>query len=239
MIAPVHGEILSSLQALVREPRLINSRALEKALIKSGHHRILFGRYNQRSSVEANSESDRGIAERLANAFDATLTAARMAAGFTKSDRWMTPRNVAERFICRSTDKCEWHPNQELENFAPPEIEFVEEVATEKHRYLKHHPNDGLATVIVRDRGIGIDRPRMSQTILELNSADKLTTFEAIGQFGHGGSSSLNFCESALIITQPRFGTLYDQVWSQLTSPSPPDGPTNCIPRPREEGGTP
>jgi hypothetical protein len=27
---------------------------------------------------------------------------------------------------------------------------------------------------------------------------------------------------------------LYDQVWSQLTSPSPPDGPTNCIPRARE-----
>jgi hypothetical protein len=32
---------------------------------------------------------------------------------------------------------------------------------------------------------------------------------------------------------------LYDQIWSQLISPSPPDGPTNCIPRSREEGGTP
>jgi len=206
MITPIAGEILSLLQAVVRTPSLSSSRALEKALNKAGHQRIVFGRHNQQSSVQANSQSDRGMAERLANAFDATLTAARLAAGITKSDRWMTPRNVAERFICRSTEKCEWAPTHDAVNFSPPEIEFVEELANEKHRYLKHHPDDGLVTAIVRDRGIGIDRTRMRKTILDLNSEDKLTTFEAIGQFGHGGSSSLSFCESALVITKPRFG---------------------------------
>jgi hypothetical protein len=39
-----------------------------------------------------------------------------------------------------------------------------------------------------------IVRERMSATILDLNSDDKLKTFEAIGQFGHGGSSALAFC---------------------------------------------
>ena len=61
-----------------------------------------------------------------------------------------------------------------------------------------------------------LDRPSMSQTILELNSADTLTTFEALGQFDHGGLVHISFYESALIMS-----------------------PTNCIPRPREEGGTP
>ncbi|MBI3401077.1 MAG: hypothetical protein HY048_06625 [Acidobacteria bacterium] len=44
----------------------------------------------------------------------------------------------------------------------------------------------------------------MPSTILDLNSDSKLQAFEAIGQFGHGGSSSLAFCESVLIVSQPR-----------------------------------
>jgi hypothetical protein len=54
----------------------------------------VFGRINQKASIEAASESDRGIAERLANAFDASLTAGRLAVGIVRSDRTLTPRKA-------------------------------------------------------------------------------------------------------------------------------------------------
>jgi hypothetical protein len=41
----------------------------------------VFGRLNQKSSIDAAAESDRGITERIANAFDASVTAARLLSG--------------------------------------------------------------------------------------------------------------------------------------------------------------
>ena len=214
-------EVREKLKSLIALPNLANARELEASLMRASYQRIVFGRINQRSSVDANSESDRGVAERLANAFDATLTAARIAAGINRSDPTLTPRTVAERFICPNRERCEWTPTHKAINFAQPTIEFVEETPTAKHRYRKHHPEDGLVTVVVRDSGIGLPRERMPSTILELNSDDKLKTFEAIGQFGHGGSSSLSFCESALIISQPRFEGNGDKCYWTLVYPEP------------------
>ena len=87
-------------------------------------------------------------------------------------------------------------------------IEFWPEPAESKHRFRKHNPADGLVSVLVRDFGTGLSRERMPETILSLNTEAKLQEFEAIGQFGHGGSSALAFCESCLIITQPRLDTI-------------------------------
>ena len=89
----------------------------------------------------------------------------------------------------------------------------------EKHRFRKYNPGDGLATVLVSDFSLGIARERMPKTILELNSDDKLKTFEAIGQFGHGGSSALSFCKSCLVITQPRFETIDGEFYWTLIFP--------------------
>ncbi len=61
----------------------------------------------------------------------------------------------------------------------------------------------------------------MPHTILDLNSDDKLRVFEAVGQYGHGGSSSLPFCESVLIITQPRFGGNPHESYWTLVYPEP------------------
>jgi hypothetical protein len=69
-------------------------------LREQNFERQIFGRLNQKSSIEAASESDRGIVERLANAFDSSLTAARLAFGIERSDKTLTPRNAAQRFFC-------------------------------------------------------------------------------------------------------------------------------------------
>ena len=71
------------LQTLLEKPLLANARALQDFLTNAGYKSQIFGRANQISSVDAASESDRGITERLSNAFDASLTAALRPMAFT------------------------------------------------------------------------------------------------------------------------------------------------------------
>src|SRR5438876_8740281 len=106
----LNAEIKDALRAAITQPLLENSRALENSLAAAFERRV-FGRINQKSSIEAASESDRGVTERLANAFDASLTAARLASGIAKSDRTLTPRNAAQRFFCSNAELCEWAPH--------------------------------------------------------------------------------------------------------------------------------
>jgi hypothetical protein len=219
MNTKLSSETISLLRKTITKPCLANSRELEAHLMVEGFQRKIFGRFNQKSSIDAASESDRGITERLSNAFDASLTAARRLAGYAQSDRTFTPRNASQRFLNPNRDDANWLPQYEEISFQKPLLQFWEEAVQEKHRFRKYNPGDGLATVLVRDFSLGIARERMPKTILELNSDDKLKTFEAIGQFGHGGSSALAFCESCLVITQPRFQTIDDQFYWTLIFP--------------------
>jgi hypothetical protein len=210
-------QINTALRAVIEHPSLELARSLEEVLASVFAKRV-FGRVNQKASIEAASESDRGITERLANAFDTSLTAARLAIGIERSDRTFTPRNAAQRLICANPDQCDWTPpDQRVGGIAKPVIEFWPETPESKQRFRKHNPSDGLVSVLVRDFGTGLTRNRMADTILSLNTEAKLQEFEAIGQFGHGGSSALAFCESCLVITQPRFeGTRSEFYWTLI-----------------------
>lgn len=67
------------LDQLIAAPSLALARQLEQELASLGYRKMVFGgRINQKASIEAASEGDRGAVERLANAFDASLTAARV-----------------------------------------------------------------------------------------------------------------------------------------------------------------
>src|SRR5438445_13567464 len=149
----VSGELLVRLNDAIKAPSLYTARELERVLNAGGYSPRLFGRHNQRASIEANAESDRGVAERLANAFDACLTAARIAMG-QKTERSLTPAHAAQRFFCPDPTKSEWHPQTEkLESIREPVLQFWEEDPRAKQRYQKFNPGDGLATVLVRDSG--------------------------------------------------------------------------------------
>jgi len=197
--------ILGLLRQAVTAPSLAKARDLELALRTAGlcsHH---LGRLNQKSSIDAAAESDRGIVERIANAFDASLTAARKLAGLERSEATLTPRIAAQRFLNANTDACIWEPQKADISFDKPSVQFWSDNSVEHLQFRKYQPREGLVTVLVQDTSLGIARDRMATTILDLNSDDKLKTFEAIGQFGHGGSSALAFCELCLILTAPRF----------------------------------
>lgn len=219
MIPKISTETIEFLRKTIAYPCLVNARELEAHLISEGYQRKIFGRFNQKSSLNAASESDRGITERLSNAFDASLTAARKLAGYNESSREFTPRNAAQRFLNPNRDDSNWLPQYKEISFQSPVLQFWQEAPDEKHRFRKHNPGDGFATVLVRDFSLGISRDDMPKTILELNSDNKLKIFEAIGQFGHGGSSALAFCESCLIITQPRIETKADEFYWTLIYP--------------------
>lgn len=214
--------VIAALRKTIEAPSLASARALEDALRHAGAQPNIFGRMNQKSSVEAASESDRGATERLANAFDASLKACRSILG-EASSKALTPRAAAKKYLNGGDDLAVWQPtNKLLEAVGMPEVEFWAETET-KQRFRKHNPSDGLATMAVRDRGVGLEREEAVQTILALNSPSKLRDFEAIGQFGHGGSSALQFCESCLIITQQRSGSTSDFFWTLIVVEKDPE----------------
>ena len=159
------SETINILRKTIVELCLANSRELEAHLMSDGYQRKIFGRFNQKSSIDAASESDRGITERISNAFDASLTTARRLAGYDKSSREFTPRNAAQRFLNPNRDDASWSPQHKEISFSKPVIQFWEEADEEKHRFRKYNPGDGLATVLVRDYSLGITRERMPKTI--------------------------------------------------------------------------
>jgi hypothetical protein len=124
------------------------ARELEESLKKAGLRPEVFGRVNQRSSVEANSESDRGVVERLVNAFDASLTAARRVLGISPT-KDLTPRIAAQRFLCPNQQVCEWSPTDSRIDWPQPSMQVWDEDSLQRHRYRKYQPDDGLVSILV------------------------------------------------------------------------------------------
>lgn len=127
MTTKLSSETIAILRKTIARPCLANSRELEAHLINQGFQRKIFGRINQKSSIDAAPESDRGITERLSNAFDASLTSARRLAGYAQSDRAFTPRNAAQRFLNPNRDDSIWLPQYEEISFQKPLLQFWEE----------------------------------------------------------------------------------------------------------------
>jgi hypothetical protein len=114
---PEKNTVLDALRKTIDEPTLANARALESVLRGEGTPSRVFGRLNQKSSIYAAGESDRGITERIANAFDASVTAARRLSGMHASDASLTPRNAAQRFLNPDRDACDWRPVEKSADF--------------------------------------------------------------------------------------------------------------------------
>src|SRR5262245_14158109 len=156
------------LERIFAYPTLALARQLEDELTTLGYRKMVFGgRVNQKASIEAASEGDRGAVERLANAFDASLTAARLATGLGRSDSTLTPRKAAQRFLNPNADASEWNPQDPRIDFAMPVIQFWPEAET-KRRFKRFQSETGLCSLLVRDGSLGISREDIPKTILAL-----------------------------------------------------------------------
>jgi hypothetical protein len=186
----VNSNYRNDLKRLLEKPSLINARLLEQTLREGGFRKVIFGgRINQKASIEAASEGDRGAVERLTNSFDASVTAARVAVGKHIADAATTPRIAIQQLLNANTLHSEWSPADPRISWPNPTIEFWDE--TDKRRFRRIPTGSGLCAMRVSDYGLGISRSNMAGSILALNSDSKLRTFEAVGQFGHGGSAAL------------------------------------------------
>lgn len=214
------SSVTKALRQVIESPCLATARNLESELSDAGFGKQLLGRVNQKSSIDAAGQSDRGIAERIANAFDACAEAARITAGVESSPD-LRPRVAVRQFLNPNTEMCVWDPQDARIQFSKPVVQFWADNENEKLLHRRYHPPQGLMTILVRDFSRGISRERMPTTILDLNCNDKLETFEAIGQFGHGGSSTLAFSELCLVMTMPRFEDAADKVFWTLIFPEP------------------
>lgn len=219
-------EVLQTLRSLLATPSLEGSRELESQLQRARCPSQVLGRINQMASTKAATESPRGLVERITNAFDASLTAARQLAGVDSSDPALTPRRAVQRFLNPELGVSEWAPQLSTITFEMPEVQLWLEKKDVSRRFKRYQGDTGLCTVLVRDTSLGIARDDMPRTILALNSDSKLQMWEAIGQFGHGGSSALDFCESCLVVTQPRFGVVADEFYWTLIFPERSAGPS-------------
>lgn len=215
----IESDIVATLARVIDHPTLANARELENTLRAAGYGSQLFGRMNQKSSIDAAAESDRGVTERIANAFDASLTSARRLAGVPESDPSLHPRAACQRFLNPDTSNCIWEPQFAAIDFDKPRIHFWPDESVDSVRFRRYKSPEGLITVLVQDFSLGISRKVMPSTILNLNSEAKLTQWEAIGQFGHGGSSALSFCELCLVLTSPRFDSSDGEVYWTLIFP--------------------
>jgi len=61
---------------------------------------------------------------------------------------------------------------------------------------------ENAPTIDVIDQGIGIRPSDFPNTILSLQAGNKISKFHLVGAFGQGGSSTLAFCEYAVIVSR-------------------------------------
>lgn len=138
------------LSQLMAAPSLDLARQLEQQLAGLGYRKEVFGgRINQKASIEAASEGDRGAVERLANAVDAALTAARLVSGTGASDSSLTPRKAAQRFPSPNPDSCDWNPQHSKIDFEMPIVQFWREDEA-KRRFKRFQSGSGQRKVRTR-----------------------------------------------------------------------------------------
>lgn len=134
----IPNSVRTTLAKLMSTPSLDLARQLEQQLAGLGQRREVFGgRINQKASIEAASEGDRGVVERLTNAFDAALTASKVMSGAGTSDSALTPRRAAQRFLNPDPDSCDWKPQYPKIDFKMPIVQFWREDET-KRRFKRY-----------------------------------------------------------------------------------------------------
>jgi hypothetical protein len=148
--------VAEKLKQVIAFPSLENARELENALRREGYSSQLLGRQNQMASIDAAAESDRGITERIANAFDASLEAARLLSGVSTSAPGLTPRVAAQRYLNPNPMECTWEPQNKEIGFGGPIVQFWSDIENAVLRYRKYQPSEGFVTALVRDKSLGI-----------------------------------------------------------------------------------
>ncbi len=144
------------------------------------------------SSINLATKPGRSLTERITNATDAILEdRARENVALPQS-----ARDAAQQWFGRPVSS----PDNGLFNWDYSEGGYDRRIAV----VVTDSGTKTAPTVDVIDEGIGLSPETFPQTILSLQSGNKIKKLHVMGAFGQGGASTLAFCDCALIVSRQR-----------------------------------
>lgn len=147
------------------------------------------------SIIHSLKKSEKGLIERITNAIDAVIEKEKSRNNLTSArNAEVIVRKAFPRFYDNRRSILEGH------DIGVNAYEAADKVVV----VVNDSSIASKPTIDVIDQGIGIQGNRFSKTILSLNGDNKITTDKeySIGTFGQGGSTSLAFADSTLIISK-------------------------------------
>ena len=144
------------------------------------------------STVNLGTKPGRSLTERLTNAIDALLED-RVAPGVVTP---RSARDAAKQWFGRPVTG----PDDGMFKWSFSEHGYDRRIAA----VLNPSGIESAPTVDVYDDGIGLKPDQFPNTILSLQSGNKIQKWYLVGAFGQGGASTLAFCEFALIVSRHR-----------------------------------
>jgi len=144
------------------------------------------------STIGLATKPGRSLTERLTNAMDALLED-RASPGMQLPT---SSRAAAQQWFGRPVSG----PDEGLFNWVFNDSDYDRRIA------IVLHPSgvQSAPTVDVLDQGVGLTPAQLPSTILSLQSGNKINKRYLIGAFGQGGSSTLAFCDYALILSRSK-----------------------------------
>lgn len=150
------------------------------------------GNISNVSTVGLATKAGRSLTERITNAIDAILED-RATTAVSKPN---SPQRAASEWFGRPVTG----PDSGLYKWEYSDGKYDRRVAV----VMNSSENEKAPTVDILDYGIGLTADQFPITILSLQSGNKLNKQYVVGAFGQGGSSTLAFCEYALIISRAK-----------------------------------
>jgi hypothetical protein len=145
------------------------------------------GRPNNAGIIEVSSDPALASVERITNAMDAVLEFHAAKGG----DLPKSPREAAKKWLGIPSDGIKNLDNAQRRSIAENVSVTLCESGVPKH-----------PTLIIQDKGIGIEAQDFLKTVLSLNEQNKSGKNYTMGTFGQGGSSTFVFAQATIIISR-------------------------------------
>ena len=145
------------------------------------------GRPNNAGIIEVSSDPALASVERITNAMDAVLEFHAAKGG----DLPKSPREAAKTWLGIPSDGIKNLDNAQRRSIAENVSVTLCESGVPKH-----------PTLIIQDKGIGIEAQDFLKTVLSLNEQNKSGKNYTMGTFGQGGSSTFVFAQATIIISR-------------------------------------
>lgn len=177
----------------IRRPEDIVS-FVEEIMSGGGKYRFepVGGRRSNSNDIELSDEPVSPLVERITNGIDAVLerTEVEKRGSGTLPN---SPRGAAEQWLGVTRGHLDSLEQEQIRQLADNlEISFWDS-GRDKH-----------PTVIIHDKGIGQHPLNLPTTILSLGESNKIGKHYLCGAYGHGGSSTLAWCDYTIIISRRR-----------------------------------